>query len=132
MKRYIISVLIPIVFMQGCASYSYMTKDEFIEGYIQKNKRSSLKILTFDSTSYLIDRNSYTLISDTLLAKGKFINKQGISRQFEGKIPLNEIYFFLKSEPNYYLIPVMVVLSVALVAGIIFLGMALSGTTIIM
>ncbi len=130
MKKYISAILIPCLLMQliyGCTSSARISLDDFTEEYIHKNDRSSLEILTMDSTKYKIGHKSYTLITDTLLAEGQVIYNKSRSEQFKGKIPLNCIKSIYKNSPNYFLIPVIVVAFTAAITGIIFLGWVISG-----
>ncbi len=128
-KRYISAFLMPciLLYIGGCSSYSQITMNEFTDEYTLKNSRASLKILTIDSTLYKIEHNSYILTGDTLLAKGQATDRNGVPREFDGKILMNNISMIEKSSANYFLIPVIIIGFAAAVWVLLYLGWVLSG-----
>ncbi|HKB85818.1 MAG TPA: hypothetical protein VKD08_06595 [Ignavibacteriaceae bacterium] len=130
MKKYISAILVPCLLMQllsGCTSFSRISTDDFTHEYIHNKDRSSLEILTIDSTLYKIEHKSYSLLTDTLFAEGQVIDKNNRSEQFKGKIPLKSIKSIYKNSPNYFFIPVIIVIFAVAIIGIIYLGWFLSG-----
>ncbi len=83
--------------------------------------------MTIDSTLYKIEHNSYILTGDTLLAKGQATDRNGVPREFDGKILMNNISMIEKSSANYFLIPVIIIGFAAAVWVLLYLGWVLSG-----
>ncbi len=91
MKKIIVCVLLPVLFIYftGCYSIETVSKDEFLKD----NKRKKVEVITCKAQKYGFDEHQYVINADTLSGTGARYN--GSEKDpFSGSIPLKDIAIF--------------------------------------
>src|SRR3972149_8998577 len=99
-KKYIVSVLIPLLLIQvyGCYSMKEISKDEMAG----LNEGGDLILHTKNSTIYFFEKSNYNISNDTLSGKGyaKLIDASDFKIVNEGAVTLKDIERIQQDELN--------------------------------
>jgi len=117
-KKYIVSVLIPVLLIQlcGCFSIKEISKDEMIE----LKDGDDLIVYTKDSTIYSFKESNYHISNDTLYGKGyiKSSEDSDFNAEIESVIALTNIETIQQDELNPFTTTLLVIGIILVAVGV--------------